>query len=131
MLRGWYAALLVAAVGGASLAWTDAPRAGAVVVVKMVDVSATEYRFEPAEISVNPGDTVRFEQAGVMPHNVEFREGPAGVNLGAARMGPFLTKAGETYDVVIDARFPAGVHKYVCTPHEALGMKGSITVAGK
>lgn len=103
---------------------------GQVVVVKMVDVSTTEYRFEPADVTVHPGDTVRFEQTGSMSHNVEFREVPAESQLGDRQMGPYLTAPGETYDVVIDARFTDGVHKYVCTPHETLGMKGTITVGG-
>ena len=63
-----------------------------------------------------------------MPHNVEFRDLPAGTNLGAAAMGPFLLTAGETYEVTIDDRFAPGTHKYVCTPHEIMGMVGTITV---
>jgi plastocyanin len=99
-----------------------------VVVVKMVDKSATEFVFEPADITVSPGQTVRFVQTGAMPHNVEFRDLPAGTNLGAAAMGPFLLAAGETYEVTIDDRFAPGTHKYVCTPHEIMGMVGTITV---
>lgn len=105
------------------------PRAPKVVVVKTVDISATSFAFDPADITVIPGDTVRFTQTTATPHNVEFRAVPAGTNLGAARMGPFLTSAGATYDVVIDARFATGVHNYVCTPHEAMGMQGTIAVA--
>lgn len=104
-------------------------RAPKVVVVKTVDVSPTEFKFEPANLTVIPGDTVRFTQTTATPHNVEFRAVPAGTNLGSAKMGPFLTTVGATYDVVIDARFATGVHNYVCTPHEVMGMKGTITVA--
>jgi plastocyanin len=43
-------------------------------------------------------------------------------------MGPFLLATGETYEVVIDDRFKPGTHKYVCTPHELMGMVGTITV---
>lgn len=101
---------------------------GDVVVVRMVDKSATEFVFEPADITVTPGQTVRFVQTGAMPHNVEFRDLPSGTNLGAAAMGPFLLMAGETYEVTIDDRFAPGTHKYVCTPHEIMGMVGTITV---
>ena len=128
MHRGAFV-LVVIAVGLATAAWRRVSPAGRVVVVRMVDVSPTEFRFEPAAVTVAPGDTVRFEQTTVMPHNVEFRDVPDGTNLGAAQMGPFLTKPGETYDVVINSRFAAGVHHYVCTPHELLGMKGTLTVA--
>ena len=130
MLRGALAVAVVGLVALVSISWTGRAPAPQTIVVKMVDVSPTEYKFEPANITVNPGDTVRFEQTGVMPHNVEFRDMPAGSNLGAAKMGPFLSATGETYDVIIDGRFTAGKHNYVCTPHEALGMTGSITVSG-
>jgi plastocyanin len=125
-------AKLMFALGGVlTLAAWSAPTArpvGKLVVVKMVDVSATEYRFEPAILTAGAGDTVRFIQSGAMPHNVDFKAVPAGTNLGAAKTGPFLTKAGETYDLVIDGRFAAGIHQFNCMPHEALGMKGTLTV---
>jgi plastocyanin len=79
-------------------------------------------------VTAGAGDTVRFVQAGAMPHNVDFKAVPAGTNLAAARTGPFLTKAGEAYDLVIDGRFAAGAHQFSCMPHEALGMKGTLTV---
>ncbi len=99
-----------------------------VVIVRMVDKSATEYTFEPADITVEPGTLVRFELAGTIPHNVEFKDGPSGTDLGNARMGPFLLAKGQTYEIMIDARFAVGTHDYVCTPHEMMGMKGTITV---
>jgi plastocyanin len=98
------------------------------VIVEMVDKSATEFVFEPKDITVTPGQTVRFVQTGFIPHNVEFRDGPDGTDLGPQAMGPFLLATGETYEVVIDDRFKPGTHKYVCTPHELMGMVGTITV---
>lgn len=101
-----------------------------VVVVKAADVSATEFKWVPADITANPGDTVRFEQTTTTPHNVEFKETPAGVDLGSAKMGPFLVAASDHYDLVIDTRFKPGAYTFVCTPHESMGMKGSLTVTG-
>ena len=99
-----------------------------IVTVRMVDKSATQYVFEPADITVAPGTVVRFELTGSIPHNVEFKDVPAGTDLGDARLGPFLLRKGETYEITIDERFVAGTHQYVCTPHEMMGMKGTITV---
>ena len=99
------------------------------VIVKMVDKSTGQWRFEPSEITVKPGDTVRFILEDAVPHNVEFKKMPKGTKLGDARMGPFLMTKGQTYDVIIDGRFAEGTHEYVCTPHEAMGMKGTIKVA--
>ena len=99
-----------------------------VVTVRMVDKSATQYVFEPADITVAPGTVVRFELTGFIPHNVEFKDVPAGTDLGDTRLGPFLLTKGATYEIAIDERFVAGTHEYVCTPHEMMGMKGTITV---
>jgi hypothetical protein len=44
--------------------------------------------------------------------------------------GPYLTKQGETYEVVIDERFADGEYEFVCTPHIAMGMKATIAVNG-
>ena len=114
----------------ATAAWrpVDPPKAGKLVTVRMVDFSPTKYRFEPAVIRAASGDTIRFVQTGVMPHNVDFRTLPAGVELGATTSGPYLLKKGQTYDLVIDDRFMVGEYAFVCAPHVALGMKGQITV---
>ena len=130
--RSLFGVAAVVALAASVSGWTttDATRGGEVIIVKMVDVSNTEYQFEPSEITVQPGDTVRFVQTGAMPHNVDFRVMPEGTDLGDAKMGPFLTTPDETYDVVIDGRFAAGEHGFVCTPHEFMGMKGTLTVEG-
>lgn len=128
--RTWFPSVVLLSL--LPLLWpATPPAAGKVVTVKMVDVSATQFKFEPAEFGASAGDTVRFVQATATPHNVDFRNTPAGANLGAAKMGPFLLTSGQTYDLVLDARFPAGAYQFVCTPHEMLGMKGVLTVAGK
>lgn len=100
------------------------PPAPTLHIVKMVG-----YTYKPAELTVNPGDTVRFVQEGTMPHNVEFKGLPEGIDLGAAAMGPYLIKVGDTYDLVIGEEFSAGSYDYICTPHETLDMKGTIQVA--
>lgn len=127
--KSFFIGAALAALTVSTAAWkTTNPPPGKLIVVKMVDVSATEYRFVPAAITANAGDTVRFEQTAAMPHNVDFRDVPATTKLGDSKTGPFLAAVGEKYDVVIDGRFGAGVHNFVCTPHETMGMKGSITV---
>lgn len=109
----------------------DAPPPGEadVVVVKMIEKSATSYAFEPASLQVEPGTLVRFVQEGAVPHNVEFKESPQGAELGEARMGPFLLQKGDTYEITIDGRFAAGDYRFVCTPHAAMGMVGELTVS--
>jgi plastocyanin len=124
-------ALLVSAplISGTVLAQGAARPAGHVVVVKMVDRGgSTPYAFEPANVAVQPGDTLRFlEDAGVV-HNVRFKDHPSGAHLGAAGTGPYLTTKGQTYDLIIDGRFAEGTYTYVCDPHESIGMRGTLTV---
>lgn len=124
------AALFFGLVTIATAAWTrsDPPAGGKLIIVKMVDVSATEYKFEPAAVQAGPGDTVRFMQTTAMPHNVDFKTLPATAKLGDAKTGPFLSAPGDKYDLVIDGRFGAGAYGFVCTPHETMGMKGTLTV---
>lgn len=111
-------------------ATAEPPAATQVVVVNMVDKGGGKWAFEPSAIQAQPGDTVRFVQADVVPHNVQFKSVPKGASLGAAMMGPFLVKKGDTYDLVIDARFVTGTYHFVCTPHEMMGMKGTLEVSG-
>ena len=102
---------------------------GHVVVVKLVTRSGSvPFAFEPANATVQRGDTLRFvEDAGVM-HNVRFKSHPDGARLGSAATGPYLTNKGQAYSLVIDARFADGRYEFVCDPHEMLGMHGVLIV---
>ncbi len=112
----------------ASTAFAQTDTEPQTVVVRLIDKSSAEWRFEPSHVTVKPGDTIQWVLEDMVPHNVEFKKTPDGANLGDARMGPFLMSRGQTYELVIDERFTEGAYDYVCTPHEAMGMKGSITV---
>ena len=106
-------------------------RRGVTVTVRMVD-DGGRFRFEPADIEVRRGDLIRFVNEGSMPHNVEFvkNTAPNGADLGEAWIGGFLMSRTDVYEVQVDDRFVDGRFDYICSPHAALGMKGSITVAG-
>ncbi|MEX0892163.1 MAG: plastocyanin/azurin family copper-binding protein [Gemmatimonadota bacterium] len=124
---------LVATFGVAGAAWTGEASAQSgekprVIEVKMVDKSPTSFAFEPANVTVRPGDVLRFRQIGAMPHNVEFREPPEGADLDSIQVGPFLVTRGQVYELKIDERFVAGQYPFVCTPHEQMGMTGLLKV---
>lgn len=99
------------------------------VVVKLVEdaKSAHPYAFVPTTVTVTRGDTVRFLQVADTPHDVRFTRIPPGAKIGLST-SPMLVARGDKYELVIDARFPNGVYAFVCDPHEALGMKGTLTV---
>ena len=70
---------------------------------------------------------MRFLQVADTPHDVRFTRIPPGAKIGLST-SPMLVARGDKYELVIDARFPNGVYAFVCDPHEALGMKGTLTV---
>lgn len=98
------------------------------VVVRMVNKSTTQFAFEPKTVTVHQGDVLEFVQTGNVPHDVSFTKAPSGAKISSIMVGPMLTATGQTYDLVIDARFPVGHYDYNCLPHLALGMKGSFEV---
>jgi plastocyanin len=114
-----------------------APATGKTWEVKMTG-DGTTYKFEPADLTINAGDNVKWTMVSMGPHNVAFD--PAEVTAAAkpqlmANMdmqmseltGPLLQNAGDTYEISF-ANIPAGKYNYHCTPHLAMNMKGSITV---
>jgi plastocyanin len=125
---------------------TAAPAAGAVAAapatgqtheVKMIG-DATGYKFEPANLTVKQGDAVKFVMVSGGPHNVTFQnvtdaaaKAQLDANMPGQKMGelagPMVMQPNEAY-VVSFAKVPAGKYDYICTPHAAMNMKGTITV---
>lgn len=131
------AAPATGATTAAAPAAAAAPITGKTVEVKMVG-DDKGYRFEPADITVKQGDGIKFIMVTGGPHNVAFdpAEIPANVkgalsanmpNQISELQGPMLMNANETYTVSF-ANVPAGKYNFHCTPHLAMGMKGTITV---
>jgi plastocyanin len=112
--------------------------------VRMVMTGNTA-RYEPAVLTINPGDQVRFINVSGGPHNVAFDAAtiPADVkpvlNHNMANQidelwGPLLSAPGASYTVSF-AGVRAGRYAYFCVPHMydkngnvTTGMKGTIVV---
>jgi plastocyanin len=99
---------------------------------------AQGYRFDPATLTIKAGDAVRWTVVDGPPHNVAFWADsiPSGAeaqlqanmpNTMGPLSSPLEMNPNSTYTVSF-AGVPAGTYKYYCTPHLAMGMKGSITV---
>ena len=75
--------------------------------------------FEPAVLSVNVGDTVKFE-ATDMAHNSASVPGmiPAGAK-------PWMGRMSQDISVTLDKE---GIYVYECTPHKMMAMVGVIKV---
>ena len=121
-------AIMVALSLGALPFLASAQTAPHMLVVKMIDKPNGQFGFEPATISAQTGDTIRFVQASTAPHNVHFTKTPTGVRLGRAISGPYVMAANQSYDLILDTRFSAGTYQFVCDPHQTVGMTGTLTV---
>lgn len=125
-----------APAAGATATGTAAPITGTTHEVKMIG-DDKGYRFEPAEITIKQGDGIKWVMVSGGPHNVAFDQAAVGAaasqltanmpNQASPLSSPFLMNANETYTISF-ANVPAGSYDYVCTPHQAMGMKGKITV---
>lgn len=112
---------------------------GAVHTVDMVLNDQAEYRFVPSALTIKSGDTVRWVNVSGGPHNVKFY--PDSIPAGAAEvltaamegrtLGPLesqlLVTDQQTYEISF-AGAPTGTYHYTCTPHQLLGMNGTLTV---
>ena len=121
----------------APAAGTPAAITGTTHEVKMIG-DEKGYRFDPVDISVKPGDGIKFVMVSGGPHNVAFDPAviPADVkpqlsanmpNQQGELSSPLFMNAGESYTISF-ANVKAGAYPYHCTPHLAMNMKGTITV---
>jgi len=118
-----------------------APATGETGTVHRVDMEGdgTRYWFAPDHLTIKSGDRVEWVNVSGGPHNVAFYENqiPAGAKavldaaMSGRTLGPlsgnFLTTPNEVYAISF-AGAPAGDYGIFCLPHEALGMKMTLTV---
>ena len=103
-------------------------------------VDMTAVAFEPEELTIAQGDTVAWSHAGGEPHSVTAYEGeiPADAEYWASggfdseqaaregwENGKGAIQSGESYVRTFET---TGSHEYVCIPHEAAGMVGTVVV---
>ena len=126
-----------AATTPAATSGAMAPITGTTDEVKMVG-DDKGYRFEPANITVKAGDGIKFTMVSGGPHNVAFDPAtiPADVkpqlsanmpNQQGELSSPLFMNPNESYTISF-ANVKPGQYPYHCTPHLAMGMKGTITV---
>jgi len=130
-------AATAAATTPAATPGAAAPITGTTHEVKMVG-DDKGYRFEPADIKVKAGDGIKFTMISGGPHNVAFDPAtiPADVkpqlsanmpNQQGELSSPMFMNPNESYTISF-ANVKPGQYPYHCTPHLAMGMKGTITV---
>lgn len=126
-------ALALAACGGekpsaappATQSGAPAPApTGRVIEIKAISEGAENY-FEPKDIKARRGDRIKLVLVSGV-HNLAWPAGknPAGAELPAAT--EMLQLPGQTVEISIG--MPPGKYNFVCVPHEALGMVGTLEV---
>ncbi len=76
--------------------------------------------FDPAKLTIKPGDTVKWVNNKLPPHNIMFEGDAAGKSHDQLMFSP-----GEAYEVTFD---DAGTYSYYCSPHRGAGMAGKVVV---
>ncbi len=94
------------------------PASAATVEVKM-GADSGMLAFEPKEITISAGDTVKWVNNKLSPHNVAF-EKDTQYNHKQLVFAP-----GESYESTFNE---PGEYKYYCEPHRGAGMVGKIIV---
>jgi Cu(I)/Ag(I) efflux system protein CusF len=93
-------------------------------IKEMTDYNAKkQHFFSPDKLTIQPGDTVTFENAHDEIHDVMFVNVPKAVD--EMIMSPKMEKKGEKFSYTFTV---PGTYQFHCHPHEELGMKGSIIV---
>ena len=117
------AATAVAVSVGAGM--SIAAKADTAVVKMKFDEDSGDLYFEPAKITINPGDTVVWLQDDAdNEHNVAAYPSfiPEGTEPFESQM---MTRVGESWSMTF---VKEGSYFYHCHPHEGAGMKGLIVV---
>jgi plastocyanin len=115
-------------------------RTGVVHEVHMVGSVEVGFRFEPSDLTIKIGDTVRWVNRSGFPHNVAFYADriprgavvvieavmPADGKLGPMN-GRLVRDAGDAFEMDFVGA-PPGTYHFYSVPQEAMGMLGTLTV---
>lgn len=90
--------------------------------------------FDPAKLTIKPGDTVEWVNNKVPPHNVVFDAANNPAKSADLAKGlshkQLLMTPGQTIKSTFPEDAAAGEYTYYCEPHRGAGMVGKITVEG-
>jgi len=90
-------------------------------------------KFDPPTLSIQPGDTVKWVNNKLPPHNIIFDDknvpGASKTLATGLSHDQMMFSPGESYEVTFTDS-PAGDYTYYCAPHRGAGMIGKITVLG-
>jgi plastocyanin len=106
-----------------------APALAETVTVKMGSDTG-QLQFVPSKVEISQGDTVKWVNNKLPPHNVVFEKN----NIPDASLADKLShkdlaySPGETFSRTFTEDMPTGEYSYYCVPHRGAGMVGKIVV---
>lgn len=103
---------------------TTAP-ASALADTQTVEMT-TALKFAPATVTAKAGDTIVWNNAAGLPHNVVFTDASKFDKSKVDELGQLLGKG--SVELTLPADLPAGTYDYYCAPHRGAGMVGQIVV---
>jgi plastocyanin len=120
-LRSWRArsASLLLAMAVLLIGFAGVMPAQAATVEVKLGTDAGMLAFEPSVVTIARGDTIRFVNNKLAPHNAVF-EGREDLSHTALAFTP-----GESWEETFDE---AGSYSYWCEPHRGAGMVGKVIV---
>jgi plastocyanin len=120
-LRSWrsLSASLLLAVAVMLIGLGDVMPAQAATVEVKLGTDAGMLAFEPSVVTIARGDTIRFVNNNLAPHNAVF-EGREDLSH-----TPLAFSPGESWEETFDE---AGSYTYWCEPHRGAGMVGKVIV---
>ncbi|MDF5720704.1 MAG: plastocyanin [Rhizonema sp. PD37] len=88
--------------------------------------------FQPNKVTVHPGDTIKWVNNKVPPHNVVFdpAKNPAKSSDLAKELSnkKLLMSPGQSVETVFPADAAPGEYSFYCEPHRGAGMVGKVIV---
>jgi plastocyanin len=119
VFRSLSLALCVMAFVASSFFISAAPAAAGTATVKMGTDSGL-LAFEPSTVTIKAGDTVKWVNNKLPPHNIVFEGSAANKSHQQLMFSP-----GESYEATFDT---PGTYSYYCAPHRGAGMAGKVVV---
>ncbi len=87
--------------------------------------------YEPAQINAKPGDKIKWIMNKAGPHNVVFDVKTSADSKTAEAMTQkkLINKKNDFLVTTIPADAPPGAYNFVCVPHKAAGMIGTLIIS--
>lgn len=104
------------------------PAAAETYTVKM-GADDGQLKFVPDTLTIKPGDTVKWVNNKLAPHNAVFDASKMDSDLAKSlSQKDLLFSPGDGYETTFPKDIAPGVYPYYCEPHRGAGMIGKVVV---